>query len=93
MSIHVSVNDEVKRVKQIFIEIDGQKRKVVSAWINKNGDPSKIYTFDEKGLGSLLKDFKYSIENGNYVLTAWKGTYNGENSTKIIIPNDENIVL
>ena len=38
---------------------------------------------------SLLNDFDYNLnENGTYNLTAWKGTYNGESSTKIIIPDN-----
>lgn len=41
-----------------------------------------------------LVDFEYT-DNGNdtYTLTAWKGTYNGSASTKLIIPDDSRIIL
>ena len=31
--------------------------------------------------------------DGTWTLTAWKGTYNGEASTELVIPDDERIVL
>ena len=35
----------------------------------------------------VLQDFEYEeTENGTYKLTGWKGTFNGEDSTKCIIP-------
>ena len=42
----------------------------------------------------ILKDFKYIIDsNGNAVIIDWKGTYNGNPSTEIIIPYADNIIL
>lgn len=41
-----------------------------------------------------LIDFNYTDNsNGTYTLTSWKGTYNGESSTELIIPNNAYIVL
>ena len=41
-----------------------------------------------------LVDFDYiTNEDGTYELTNWKGTYNGEPSTRIIVPNSELIKL
>lgn len=41
-----------------------------------------------------LEDFEYiANEDGTYELTAWKGTYNGEPSTRIVIPNSELIIV
>lgn len=41
-----------------------------------------------------LVDFVYTIdEDYNYIITDWNGTYNGEPSTKCIIPNSENIIV
>jgi hypothetical protein len=41
-----------------------------------------------------LIDFEYIItSDGKYELTAWKGTYNGEPSTRIIVPDSELIIV
>ena len=41
-----------------------------------------------------LIDFDYTAnEDGTYTLTAWKGTYNGESSTRIIVPDSELIII
>lgn len=41
-----------------------------------------------------LIDFNYTANsNGTYTLTSWKGTYNGEASTEIIIPNNGLIIV
>ena len=55
-----------------------------SLWIDTN-----TVSYEE-----LLTDFEYAEnDDGTYTLTEWKGTYNGEESTEIIIPDDEQIVL
>lgn len=43
----------------------------------------------------ILKDFTYmkDTDTGNYVLTGWKGTYNGEPSTEVIIPDTDKIQI
>jgi len=61
----------------------------------------KAYLGDVNGIAQLffdypsyLKDFKYkSNSDGTYTLTEWKGTYNGEPSTEIIVPDYDTIVL
>lgn len=41
-----------------------------------------------------LVDFEYiENEDGTYTLTEWKGTFNGEESTEIIIPNNSFIIV
>ena len=41
----------------------------------------------------LLIDFEYKLNGGKAILTAWKGTLNGEPSTELVIPDDERIIL
>lgn len=42
----------------------------------------------------VLVDFEYIANNdGTYTITDWKGTYNGVESTKLIIPNNGLIVV
>ena len=41
-----------------------------------------------------LIDFDYTSNNdGTYTLNAWKGTYKGEPSTKIVVPNNELFIV
>ena len=41
-----------------------------------------------------LIDFTYTDNgNGTYTITGWNGTYQGENSTEIIIPDNNHIIL
>lgn len=40
-----------------------------------------------------LIDFDYSVSNGLYTITNWKGTFNGESSTDMILPGNSYIIL
>lgn len=40
MSIYI---DSKKRVKDIFINVNGEKKKIASAWADKNGNPTKVF--------------------------------------------------
>lgn len=41
-----------------------------------------------------LVDFEYADnDNGTYTLNSWKGTYKGEPSTEIIVPNQESLIV
>lgn len=47
-----------------------------------------------KPFTDVLIDFEYTDNgDGTYTITGWKGTYNGEPSTEMIIPNYENIIV
>lgn len=53
--------------------------------------PVTVSAFDAN---EILKDFYYTDNsNDTYTINGWKGTYNGETSTEIIIPNYECIIL
>ena len=48
--------------------------------------PITVSAFDPE---VILVDFEYTDNgDGTYTITGWKGTYNGEASTEIIIPNN-----
>lgn len=55
---------------------------------------SKILSKDEIA-EYLLKDFEYvkDPDTGNYVLTEWKGTLNGEPSSELVIPETTEIQI
>jgi hypothetical protein len=43
---------------------------------------------------SILQDFEYTRnDDGTYTIIDWKKTYNGEPSTRCIIPEHEKIIL
>ena len=41
----------------------------------------------------LLIDFDYTTNDGTYTIINWKGTLNGQPSTEMVIPDNENIIL
>lgn len=51
-------------------------------------------TVNEFDPAVVLVDFEYTAnDNGTYTITGWKGTYNGETSTEMIIPNNGLIIV
>lgn len=53
--------------------------------------PINVSAFDAE---NILIDFEYTDNgDGTYTITDWKGTYNGETSTEIIIPDYECIIV
>lgn len=51
-------------------------------------------TVNEFDPAVVLVDFEYTANNnGTYTITGWKGTYNGESSTEMIIPNNGLIIV
>lgn len=53
--------------------------------------PIIVEPFDPE---TVLVDFEYTSNNdGTYTITDWKGTYNGESSTKVILPDNSLITL
>ena len=47
-----------------------------------------------KSIADVLVDFNYKDNgDGTYTITGWKGTYNGEPSTEIIVPDHTTIIV
>lgn len=69
-----------------YVGVDGVARKLVRGYVGVDGLARLCWSED------TLIDFTYIEENGRTVLTGWKGTYLGEPSTKIIIPDSEKII-
>ena len=47
-----------------------------------------------KSIEEALIDFEYTVgDDGTYSITNWKETLNGESSTEMVIPDNENIIL
>ena len=45
MGVHINLNG-VKKINDIFTNVNGEKKNVVSVWVNKDGVATKIYTKD-----------------------------------------------
>lgn len=43
MSGFVSIDGTKKKVVKVFANVEGKKREIKSAWINRNGVPTKVY--------------------------------------------------
>lgn len=83
--------------------IAGQGQKVeLSNLPNRARRVKKAYIGDSNNTAQLcyaivtpedLIDFNYTDnEDGTYTITGWKGTYQGNPSTKVIIPDGSNII-
>lgn len=51
------------------------------------------YLLNNNDDSDLLIDFEYIEDGDNYILTDWKGTLNGKESTELVIPNSKKIIL
>ena len=81
-----------KLAKGYIGDENGIARKLVKGYIgDENGIARLIFAgFDI----SILQDFDY-IENddGTFTLTAWKGTYKGKDSTIMVTPDSELVIV
>ena len=78
-------------INPVYITQNNIHKKVIKAYyVDKNGVYRQCYGSTDP----IIKDFTY-IDNGDgtYTLTSWLGTYKGQPSTELIIPDDDRIVL
>lgn len=81
----INIVSDLPFVNNIYV----QKKQPVNAIIGSLWIDTNTVSYEK-----LLTDFEYTEnDDGTYTLTEWKGTCNGEESTEIIIPDDEQIVL
>lgn len=80
------------------------KDKDISIFYRRGWKSSGSWTFDSRWYkvktnlynpDELLQDFTYTIDSstGVYTLDTWKQTYQGESSTKLIVPDTEIIQI
>ena len=76
------VGPDTTELEVLYIECDRKYSTIV---------PVTVTPFDPV---TTLMDFSYSEESdGIYMITGWKGTYNGEPSTELILPGNSYIKL
>lgn len=73
MSIHIERN---RRIKSIFANVNGEKKSISSAWVNKDGIPTKVFQLDRETVDPYevaptneYKDWKYVLDNENNIIT------------------------
>lgn len=92
---YIGADSTAQKIKSIYVGVDGVARRVVKAYVGVGGVARLFYT--SASLPDFLIDFNgYVSKEGDketYVITGWKGTLNGEPSTEIVIPDNENILL
>ena len=90
MSGYVKVNNEKKRISNIFANINNEKKKIVSGWANVDGVKTKIYSSSAKRYGWLwgtntvgnTKYLTYKITAGKNMFSNLDGAINIQPSSK-----------
>lgn len=92
---YMGIDNTARKVNNIYVGVNGIAKRVTKAYVGVNGVAQPFWTIGT--LPEFLIDFNgYTTgteENPTYVITSWRGTLNGEPSTEIVIPNNENIIL
>lgn len=76
MPIYINGN---RKIKNIFANVNGKKKSIVSAWVNKNGLPTKVFQID-RGIVDPVDPYDVAPEDE---ILKWKHDFNNEN--KIVI--------
>lgn len=83
---------DFESASSVYVTVGGVHKKVSKVLETVNGVWVLKYLGDE--FAALLVDFEYTNnDNGTATITGWKGTYNGEPSTELVIPDDPRIIL
>lgn len=86
---------------------DGTESEIINYKLEPEENGSVKVTYEEAGetyimsinvnvisIEEALKDFTYTTNsNGTYTLTGWKGTLNGETSTRLVVPNSVKVLI
>lgn len=95
LGAYIGANGTAQKIKSLYIGVNGIARRVLKGYIGVNGVARMFYI--SAPLPDFLIDFNgYTRVEGDketYVITGWKGTLNGEPSTELVIPDNENILL
>lgn len=95
LNSHIASANEVQPYIRVKSCTEGST-KIFRLTIDDEGIISGEEEISEEQIAAeILQDFTYvkDTATGNYVLTGWKGTYNGEPSTEIIIPDTDQIQI
>ena len=67
--------EENKKIKNIFVNVNGEKKSISSAWMNKDGVPTKVFQqnsqkdlYDVAPIDAINK-WNYTLDNENKIVT------------------------
>ncbi len=80
-------------VGQKGIGEESVNKKIIKVYIGDNNGIARLVYEPSDPYADLLIDFNYIQQNEQYILTDWKGTYNGQPSTKMIVPETNEITI
>lgn len=73
MAIYINQN---KRIKNIFVNVNGDKKSISSAWVNKDGVPTKVFQLNnnesdpyEVAPVSAYSNWNYTLDDVNNTIT------------------------
>ena len=85
MAIYI---DENKKVKNIFVNVNGSKKSISSAWVNKDGVPTKVFSINnQKDLYEVapidaISNWNYTLDDENNTITL---NYHKDNEENVIV--------
>ena len=80
MSCYIKVNNDKKKVKDIFANINGVKRKIVSGWCSENGVVKKVFGKESTLLFAVYLALLF-VRNINHPLLIISGEYGAAKTT------------
>lgn len=81
-------------VSQYMVDDETIEVTITCAGMSNSYDVAVFRRFNQNELSDLFVDFYYTDNgNGTYTITDWKGTLNGQPSTKIVVPNSRQIIV
>lgn len=88
-----------RKISKCYVgDENGIARRIVKGYVGDENGIARLFfgieVVDDGFDLSILQDFEY-IRNsdGTYTLTAWKGTLNGVDSTIMVTPDHESVIL
>lgn len=73
MAIYINEN---RKIKSIFASVNNEKKSIVSAWVNKDGIPTKVFSLD-RGIVDPVDPYEVAAEGEN---NNWKYILDDENN-------------
>lgn len=93
MAIYIEGN---KKIKNIFANVNGEKKSISSAWVNRDGIPTKVFQLGDDGKktdqhevapANEYSDWNYSLDDNENIITL--NYYIGTKTDVIVYANYE----
>lgn len=80
-----------KKIKNIFINVNGEKKSVKSVWVNKDGVPTKVFQLNDETKQDPYEvapvneylDWNYVLDDENKIITLCQ--YKNETETDVVV--------